>query len=339
MALLEVDRLSIGITRRHGTIPVVDEVSFTLDRGEVLGVIGESGSGKSLTAKAVARLNPESSVCYPSGRITFDGLDVLAASREQLRAIRGPGISMIFQDPVAGFNPVLSVGEQIGEAAREADGLTRAEADRRVATALGDVGIPMPERRARQYPHEFSGGMLQRAMIAMALIRRPSVLVADEATTALDVTVQGEVLDLILDMRKRFDMGVLFITHDMGVVAKVADRVMVMYAGRAVETGLTHDIFSDPLMPYTRDLLDSIPTADKTLETLAAIPGRPPIPSRRPTGCRYNPRCAAVMPVCREIEPALVGHSSGHSAACHCHDAGVVRIPERTGLRFVDAGG
>ena len=339
MALLEVDRLSVGITSWHGIIPVVDEVSFELNRGEVLGIIGESGSGKSLTAKAVARLNPESSVCYPSGRVTFDGIDVLAASREQLRKIRGAGISMIFQDPVAGFNPVLSIGEQIGEAAREAEGLTRAEADRRVVAALGDVGIAMPELRARQYPHEFSGGMLQRAMIAMALIRRPSVLVADEPTTALDVTVQGEVLDLILDLRDRFDMGVLFITHDMGVIAKVADRVIVMYAGRAVETGLTDQIFCEPLMPYTRDLLDSIPTSDKTLETLVAIPGRPPIPSRRPTGCRYNPRCAAVMPVCREVEPALFEHRSGHRAACHLHDAGVVTIPVRTRLRVAEADG
>ena len=328
MALLEVERLSIGITRRHGIIPVVDEVSFTLDRGEVLGVIGESGSGKSLTAKAVARLNPESSVRYTSGRITFNGIDVLSASREGLRAMRGAGISMIFQDPAAGFNPVLTIGEQIGEAVREAEGLTRAETARRVVAALGDVGIAKPELRARQYPHEFSGGMLQRAMIAMALIRRPSILVADEPTTALDVTVQAEVLDLILDLRARFDMGVLFITHDMGVIAKVADRVMVMYAGRAVETGPTDDIFHDPLMPYTRDLLDSIPTLDKSLDTLVAIPGRPPVPLRRPAGCRYHPRCAVAIPICREAEPALIERRSGHRAACH-HAAGASAISGR----------
>jgi peptide/nickel transport system ATP-binding protein len=315
MALLEVRDLKTHFFGKGGVTKAVDGVSFTLDRGEILGIVGESGSGKSVTSLSVMRL-----VDHPGrvvgGEIHFEGRDILGLSREEMRQLRGRRMSMIFQEPGTSMNPVLTVGFQIGEAIRSHERVAPEEVRRRTIELMEMVGIPDAQRRLGQYPHQFSGGMLQRLMIAMGLALSPSLLIADEPVTALDVTIQAQILDLIKELRDETDAAVLLITHDMGVVAETCDRVVVMYLGRIVEEAPVGTLFDDPKHPYTQGLLGSIPSIEEKVELLQAIPGTIPSPHDIPTGCAFSNRCPKVMDVCHRIDPALIEVGSGHRAAC-----------------------
>ena len=316
--LLEVEDLSVEFDTRTGVARVLESVSLALGRGETLGLVGESGCGKSMTALAIMRLIPNPPGRITAGRVRFEGRDLLALDDASMRAVRGNRVSMIFQEPMTSLNPVFTVGEQIAEAVRLHRGLDRRAAHERAVEMLAAVGIPAPARRVDEYPHQFSGGMRQRVMIAMALACDPGVLIADEPTTALDVTVQAQVLDLLGELRDAEGMAMVLITHDLGVVARQADRVAVMYAGRVVETGTVREVFAAPRHPYTISLLRSIPDIEAPAGTkLAAIAGSPPDPARRPAGCAFAPRCFAATEQagCRVERPVLRGE--GHLAACH----------------------
>jgi oligopeptide transport system ATP-binding protein len=317
MAMLEVNNLKTYFHTADGVVKAVDGVSFTLEPGETLGIVGESGSGKSVTALSIMQLNPQPPCEYPEGEILFEGRDLLGASEKEMQGIRGNDIAMIFQDPMTSLNPVFTVGDQIAEAIRIHQKVSKKEARERTVQVLRDVGIANPEQRAREYPHQFSGGMRQRAMIAMGLACNPKVLIADEPTTALDVTIQAQILELMVDLQEKYGTAIIMITHDLGVVAQMADKVMVMYAGRSVEQGPTDPIFYDPLMPYTWALLRSIPRLDTAGEVrLLPIKGQPPSLIFLPEGCNFNPRCPFVKDECRSTDPALEEKRPGHSAAC-----------------------
>jgi len=294
----------------------IDGVSLSLARGEVLGVVGESGCGKSLTALSVLKLIPDPPGRIAGGRILLDGKDLTRAGEREMNRIRGKEISMIFQEPMTALNPVFRVGEQIGETLRVHDRLGRTEARARALQLLERVGISNPLQRLDQYPHELSGGMRQRIMIAIALACRPKILIADEPTTALDVTIQAQILQLLRDLQREMGMAVMLITHDLGVVAQVVDRVAVMYAGRIVEEGSVADVFERPSHPYTRLLLQSIPSLEHQQDRLQTIPGMVPSLSRLPPGCRFHPRCPDARPACREQAPASFEIRPGHVAAC-----------------------
>jgi oligopeptide/dipeptide ABC transporter ATP-binding protein len=297
MSLLEVQDLSVHLERNGRAVPLVGKVSFTVEEGQVLCLVGESGCGKSLTALSLARLLPTPPLRC-SGTILFEGQDVLQMTRKRLRQIRGGAISYIFQDPSVSLNPVMRVGKQILEAlALHSPGQAHA---REVQRLLDRVGIPEPELRMRQYPHQFSGGMQQRVMIAMALASRPRLLVADEPTTALDVTIQAQIIELLQELRGELGMSILLITHNLGVVSEMADRVAVMYAGEIVEAGRCNQVLSNPAHPYTRALLDSVPRIGQNSARLTAIPGTVPAPGEWPRGCRFNPRCPAARPDCTD---------------------------------------
>ena len=314
--LLEVKDLRVHFKTPDGIVKAVDGVSFTLDRGETLGIVGESGSGKSVTCLTALRLiNLDTATV--SGEVLFKGKDLLKVSKEELRQIRGKELSMIFQDPFACLHPYYKVGDQIAEAIFAHDDCGKQEARRRVVELLKAVGIPRPEARYEDYPHQFSGGMRQRAMIAMALVHNPDVLIADEPTTALDVTVQAQILELIEKVKAEFDIGVILITHDLGVVADVTQKVMVMYAGRPVEIGSRDDVFSQPLHPYAWGLLESIPHVDQKGTRLVPIKGSPPSLIRVPPGCPFHPRCPHRFEPCDKDEPALIDRGGGHPDACH----------------------
>jgi oligopeptide transport system ATP-binding protein len=315
--LLEVANLSIHFASQGQTVRAVDDVSFTLARGETLGIVGESGSGKSVTALSLMRLIPVPPGRIAGGRITFDGQDVLAMSQAELRDLRGREMAMIFQDPMTSLNPVLTIGRQITEVLEEHLGLTAAAATRRAAELLAMVGIPSPAQRLSDYPHRFSGGMRQRVMIAMAMACNPRLLIADEPTTALDVTIQAQILDLIRRLQRESGMAVILITHDLGIVAGMADRVAVMYGGRIVEQGPTEDVFGDPRMPYTIGLLASIPRLDQRAQRLSAIRGTPPVALGEARACRFAPRCDLAREACRSGAPRLREVAPGHHAACH----------------------
>ncbi|HEX8709942.1 MAG TPA: ABC transporter ATP-binding protein [Pyrinomonadaceae bacterium] len=301
--LLEVRNLQTHFPTRAGLVRAVDGVSFYVDRGELLGLVGESGCGKSITALSVMRLISEPGKIV-GGEIDFDGEDLLAASEARMREIRGDDIAMIFQDPMTSLNPVYKVGEQIAEALRLHRGMTRKEAREAAIEAMKEVAIPDPGRRVDDYPHQLSGGMRQRVMIAMALACDPKLLIADEPTTALDVTIQAQILELLNELRRTRELGVLLITHDLGVVAEVADRVAVMYTGRIVEESPVEELFARPKMPYTEGLLRSVPklTAGeaKKVERLETIEGMVPSPTQLPPGCHFAPRCSHRMPRCTE---------------------------------------
>ena len=300
--LLAVEDLSIGFSRGAR---VVRGVGFEVRRGEILGVVGESGCGKTLTALAVLGLLPAAAT-VTGGRIVLDGEgDLLALGRRQRRLIRGRRVAMVFQEPTSALNPRLSLGFQIGEALRARQGLSRRVARRHARRLLELVAMPDPERRLNSYPHQLSGGQLQRAMIAMALASKPDVLLADEPTTALDVTIQAQVLDLLLDLRRRLGLTVVLITHDLGVVAQCCDRVVVMYAGEVVEAAAVGDLFERPSHPYTQALLASVPRLDGATVSFEGIPGRVPEPERIPPGCPFHPRCAQALPVCGRRQPVL----------------------------------
>ncbi|MFL6049078.1 MAG: ABC transporter ATP-binding protein [Gaiellales bacterium] len=315
--LLEVRDLSVSFRTQDGTVHAVDGVSFAVNRGEVLGIVGESGSGKSVTAMTLMRLVLDQNAVF-SGEVLFNGRDLMQLSQGDMLQVRGKQISMIFQDPMTSLNPVYRVGWQIDEQLRAHEGLSAKQARRRTLELLGAVGIPNPEARIDDYPHQFSGGMRQRVMIAMGLSCNPDVLIADEPTTALDVTIQAQILELIGNLQREFDSAVVLITHDLGVVAEVADRVAVMYAGRIVEYADVGELFRAPQHPYTWGLLGSISRLDRPRQRrLAAISGQPPSLISLPAGCSFRPRCPYAFDRCRAERPALEARSgSGHLDAC-----------------------
>ena len=317
MSLLALHDLRTHFATDDGVVKAVDGVSLELARGEVLGLVGESGSGKSVTSLSIMRLIPQPPGYFAGGRIELDGQDLLKVPERQMRALRGDRVSMIFQDPMTSLNPFLTVARQLTEVVELHRGLDRATSRRRAIEMLERVGIPEPTVRIDQYPHELSGGMRQRVMIGMALLCEPALLLADEPTTALDVTIQAQILELIGDLVKDFGTSVMLITHDLGVVAGMADRVAVMYAGRIVESGPTDALFAAPGHPYTRGLLESVPRVDTAeREILAPIPGLPPDLSALPTGCPFHPRCSRVKTGCDSDYPPEVSLGDTHWAAC-----------------------
>ncbi len=317
--LLEVNNLKTYFDTDDGTVKAVDGVSFHIDRGETLAVVGESGSGKSVTSLSIMRLIAQPPGRIADGEILFEGEDLVKKSEAQMRKIRGNDISMIFQEPMTSLNPVYTVGDQIAEAIVLHQNKNRRQAMKLAAEMLDLVGIPEPGKRVHEYPHQMSGGMRQRVMIAMALSCGPKLLVADEPTTALDVTIQAQILDLMRKLQKEIGMSILFITHDLGVVAEIADRVVVMYAGRAVEEADVETIYAEPQMPYTLGLLNSIPRVDKAAEEqerLQAIPGNVPNPLYLPAGCSFHPRCRFAIDECKEAVPPLENTGGGHMVRC-----------------------
>ncbi|MSS70641.1 MAG: ABC transporter ATP-binding protein [Candidatus Latescibacteria bacterium] len=314
--LLKVEDLRTYFQTDDGLARAVDGVSFDLRKGETLGLVGESGCGKSVTSLSILRLIPAPPGKIAGGRVLFRGRDLFGLSEEEMRGVRGNDIAMIFQEPMTSLNPAFTCGDQIDEAVMLHQGLDRAAARARTVEMLRRVGIPDPAQRADEYPHRFSGGMRQRVMIAMALSCNPDLLIADEPTTALDVTIQAQILELLEQLQSDLGMGVLMITHDLGVIAGFTDRVAVMYAGKIVEMGEAQDLFADPRHPYTQGLLASIPKLNEAQERLRVIPGTVPDATRFPTGCRFHPRCPYADAVCREREPALLEVEEGHTAAC-----------------------
>jgi peptide/nickel transport system ATP-binding protein len=319
--LLEVQNLQTHFGTIDGVVRAVEGLSFHIDAGETVAIVGESGCGKSVTSMSILRLIPEPPGRI-AGRILFQGRNLLELEDAEMRKIRGKDISMIFQEPMTSLNPVLSVGRQIGETLQLHEGLSAKDAEARAVEALTLVGIPEPSRRVREYPHQLSGGMRQRVMIAMALACSPQLLIADEPTTALDVTIQAQILDLMRDLKTRVGAAIMLITHDLGVVAEMAQRVVVMYAGRKVEEGSAIEIFGNPLHPYTRGLLGSVPRLGSSLhETgrskLTEIGGLVPSLKQKIVGCAFAGRCPMATDVCRQITPAVEEKSPGHWAACH----------------------
>jgi peptide/nickel transport system ATP-binding protein len=316
--LLEIRDLKVSFRTDDGLVRAVDGVSATLYPGETLGIVGESGSGKSVTMMSVMRLITDPNAQF-EGEVIYKGTNLMGLSQDQIRSIRGAGIGMIFQDPMTSLNPVYKVGWQIEEQIREHDKVSRQAARDRVVELLTSVGIPNARERIDAYPHQFSGGMRQRVMIAMAISCNPDVLIADEPTTALDVTIQAQILSLIRQLREEHGTAVVLITHDMGVVAEMADRIAVMYAGRIVEQGTHRELFYDPLHPYTWGLLGSIARLDRPRpRRLTAIPGLPPSLMRLPPGCAFGDRCTHRFAKCEEQRPELLDRSgSGHLDACH----------------------
>ncbi len=316
--LLEVEDLRVHFETEDGLVKAVDGLSYTVDRGQTLGIVGESGSGKSVSSLTVMGLTRARSARI-SGKVRFNGMELIGASDDDLRQIRGDDIAMIFQDPLSSLHPFYKVGNQIVEAIQAHRDVPKAQAYDRAVEMLGLVGIPEPRRRADSYPHEFSGGMRQRAMIAMALANDPKLLIADEPTTALDVTVQAQILELIERLQSEFDTAVVVITHDLGVVAEMADEIAVMYAGRIVEKGTADTIFNGPEHPYTWGLLHSIPRMDAARdEALVPIAGRPPSLIHLPGGCSFHPRCPYVREAHTRVDPVLdpVDGDPGHQVAC-----------------------
>ncbi|HKD32514.1 MAG TPA: ABC transporter ATP-binding protein [Gaiellaceae bacterium] len=329
--LLEVKDLKVRFTTEDGIVRAVDGVSFELDRGSVFGIVGESGSGKSVTAMTILGLTRDKNTTF-EGEVVYKGQNLLALPESRLRDVRGNEIAMIFQDPMTSLNPVYKVGDQIIEAIVTHEDVSKSVAKRRAAELLRQVGIPNAEQRVDDYPHQFSGGMRQRAMIAMALACNPDILIADEPTTALDVTIQAQILELIDRLKDDFDSAVILITHDLGVVAEIADEVVVMYAGRVVERGTKRDIFYDPQHPYTWGLLGSIPRLDRPKpEKLHSISGMPPSLINLPRGCKFRPRCPHAFEKCEE-EPGLDGRveQAGHLDRCWLSVDEKRRLRERT---------
>jgi len=321
-AVLELEDVTVRFRLRRGDLTAVNGVSFAIARGETFGLVGESGSGKSVTARAIMRLIPHPPGEIQSGRILFEGADVLDKSDAEMRALRGRRIAMVFQEPMSALNPVFTVHDQISDALRTNLKLSKAEARERVIELLSQVGIPSPHKRLDSYVHEFSGGMRQRVMLAMALSCSPSLLIADEPTTALDVTIQATILELITGMIERLGMSLLFITHNLGVVAHACDKIGVMYASHLVELGDKREIFANPQHPYTVGLLNSIPRLDAQSKYLTPIQGSVCNMMEPPTGCKFHPRCAHAMDLCRREVPKFREIAPGHMAACHLHGQG-----------------
>jgi peptide/nickel transport system ATP-binding protein len=326
-ALLEVENLQTHFGTPDGVVRAVEGLSFHIEAGETVGIVGESGCGKSVTSMSILRLiqEPPGKI---AGSIRFQGRDLLKVSEPEMRDIRGNAISMIFQEPMTSLNPVLTVGKQIGETVRLHQGMSARDAEAKAVEMLTLVGIPAPARRVREYPHQLSGGMRQRVMIAMALACNPKLLIADEPTTALDVTIQAQILDLMRDLKTRMGSAIMLITHDLGVVAEMAQRVVVMYAGRKVEEAPVADIFARPMHPYTRGLLGAMPKLGSSLGSndrgkLTEIAGQVPSLRKPIIGCAFAGRCPMVTDSCRRIAPAIVEKALGHRVACHYAGAGV----------------
>ena len=318
--VLQVKDLEVSFHTYAGEVKAVRGVTFDLRRGETLAIVGESGSGKSVTAKSIMRLLPEANSLIKGGEILFEGRDLLSLSEKQMQGVRGSKIAMVFQDPMTSLDPTMRVGRQITESLKKHLGMSGERARGRALELLEMVGIPNPEARLRQYPHQFSGGMRQRVVIAIALACDPRILIADEPTTALDVTIQAQILELLRDLQERIGTSVILITHDLGVVAQTAHRVAVMYGGKVVETGTVREIFYQPQMPYTWGLLSSIPlpTADRS-QDLIPIPGSPPDMLDPPKGCPFTPRCPYAMQICTQEMPDYTTFSTEHRAACWLH--------------------
>ncbi len=314
--LLSVNNLRTEFRTREGSFYAVDGVSFHVDQGEVLGLVGESGCGKSVTALSIMRILPEPPGRVAGGEVIFEGVNLLTLPEKLMRSIRGGRIGMVFQEPMTSLNPVFTVGDQVAEALIVHKGLKKDQALKRVAELFDSVGLPEPEKLLSAYPHQLSGGMRQRVMIAMAISCGPGLVIADEPTTALDVTIQAQILALLDDIRKKTGTAIILITHDLGIIAQMADRVAVMYAGRIVEEARTDDIFHDPMHPYTEGLLASIPKPGEKLRRLKAIPGMVPKPGELPRGCKFLPRCQYAKPEYSEAEPELVEVKPGHRVRC-----------------------
>jgi peptide/nickel transport system ATP-binding protein len=318
MALLEVKDLKTYFRTDDGIVKAVDGVNFTVEKGKTLGIVGESGSGKSVTCLTIMGLNAKRNT-ITTGEALFNGEDLLRMPGKRLRDIRGNDIAMIFQDPMTSLNPVHSVGKQLVEAIQLHRDVSKRQAKARALELLNAVGIPRADRRIDDYPHQFSGGMRQRVMIAMALVNDPDLLIADEPTTALDVTTQAQILELMNRLQREFGSAIIMITHDLGVIAEIADEVVVMYAARVAEKGSVDHIFKRPHHPYTWGLLGSLPRLDADTERLVQIQGQPPSLLNPPRGCRFNPRCPYVMNVCKQEEPRLlpISNEADHLQACH----------------------
>ena len=316
--LLHIDDLHVHFNTSDGVVQAINGASLTLNPGEIVGLVGESGSGKSVTAMSILGLVPKPPAIYPKGRILWKGIDLLTTPDRELREIRGGEISMIFQDPMTSLNPVYTIGHQISEMIRVHERISAKAAKVRSIEMLDLVGVPNPQQRVDDYPHQFSGGMRQRAMIAMALSCNPELLIADEPTTALDVTIQAQILEILEKSARELNVAVLLITHDLGVVAGICDRVAVMYGGRIVEEAPVDDLFERPLMPYTWGLMKSIPQMDKsTSKRLYTIPGSPPVMSRPPKGCAFAARCEFAIDKCQTEVPELETYAPGRLVRCH----------------------
>lgn len=315
--MLDIQNLKVDLHTDKGNLRVVDDISFKINEGETVGIVGESGSGKSVLALSIMQLLPNAS--FPGGQMIFQNQNMLNLNKKDRRKLRGKEIAMVFQDPMTSLNPVVTIGKQLIEAIRTHQKISKKEAKHKAYELLADVGIPDPLRRLNEYPHQFSGGMRQRVLIAMALSCNPKLLIADEPTTALDVTIQAQIIELLKKIQNKYKMAILIITHDLGIVARMADRVMVMYAGKIVEKGNVEDIFYRTAMPYTWSLLRSIPRIESSITEATRLPsikGIPPNLRFLPKGCNFSPRCPFARPECSETVPELIERSSGHAAAC-----------------------
>jgi oligopeptide/dipeptide ABC transporter ATP-binding protein len=314
--ILSVKNLKVCFETGSGPVQAVEDLSYDLSAGETLAIVGESGSGKSVHALSLLRLLPPPPFCKVEGEIRFHEENILSLPPEPMRRLRGARLAMIFQEPMTSLNPVLTIGEQIAEPLMLHKGKSRSEALKEAAILLGKVGIPDPENRLKNYPHQFSGGMRQRAMIAMALSCGPEILIADEPTTALDVTIQAQILDLLKDLQKEFHMAIILITHNIGIVADMADKIIVMYAGRPVEQAQTLELFKNPAHPYTQGLMNAIPSLEVRKDHLESIPGRPPDLKHKILGCPFFPRCSKAMDRCRSNDPPFFKISDAHISSC-----------------------
>jgi len=330
--LLEIKNLTINYTTEDGVVNAVNGIDFDLKEGETLGLVGETGAGKTTTALGIMRLVPNPPGKVISGEILFEGKDLLKESEDDMRAIRGNFVSMIFQDPMTSLNPVMTVGEQIAEVIELHQNVTKSEAWEKAKEMLELVGIPGP--RVVDYPHQFSGGMKQRVIIAISLACNPKLLIADEPTTALDVTIQAQVLDLMNELKEKFKTAMVMITHDLGVVAQVCDKVAIMYAGEIVESGNLVDIYENTSHPYTHGLFGSIPNLDEDIERLNPIKGLMPDPTNLPTGCKFHPRCPHAQALCKEKAPVTTTLNSGHRVKCLAYE-GLIKAPALTGNKEV----
>ncbi|SDS61060.1 oligopeptide transport system ATP-binding protein [Paenibacillaceae bacterium GAS479] len=318
--ILKVEDLRVSFRVRGGEVQAVRGVSFDMNKGEALAIVGESGSGKSVTAQSIMRLIPTPPGTYKGGSIVFEGNDLLKRTEKQMESVRGRDIGMIFQDPMTSLNPTMTIGDQIIEVLVRHQNMNKEKATKRAVEMLKLVGIPNPEARVKQYPFEFSGGMRQRAMIAIALSCDPTLLIADEPTTALDVTIQAQILEVMKDMQEKLGTSIILITHDLGIVADMCDKVIVMYAGQVVERGNKYEIFKSPQHPYTQGLLKSLPRLDqKKDEPLIPIEGTPPDMANPPHGCPFAARCPHAMEVCVEEDPFMFTHSDTHESKCWLH--------------------
>lgn len=330
--ILEVKNLSVSFQTFFGEVEAVRNISFTVRRGETLAVVGESGCGKSVTANSIVQLLPQPPAIYKNGEILFNGDNLLKKNKKEIESIRGNLISMVFQDPMTSLNPTMKVGTQIVEGLRKHRSLSAQQAHKIAVETLKLVSVPQAEKRANQYPHEFSGGMRQRVMIAIAMVSEPALLIADEPTTALDVTVQAQILDLMKKIKEEKQTSIILITHDLGVVADMAERVVVMYAGQILEEGTVLEIFKSPSHPYTKNLLKAVPRLDMNRsESLYSIAGSPPDLYIPPKGCSFYDRCDSAMRICKEHMPELESHSPTHKSRCWLHHPMAMQQKEAKG--------